>query len=305
MDQYDLIIVGGGPAGLTSAIYALRSGLKVLLFEGYMLGGQSSISYDIANYPGFDNISGADLALKMHAQAEKLGLETKYEFVTNIDCKNKLISTENSQYKATCIILAMGAKTRKLNIENEDKFVGQGIHYCATCDGNFYKNKTVMVVGGGCTAVEDIIYLSKICKKVIAVNRASEFKCEKVLIDTINDLSSKGNVEIIYNARVKNIVGDVSMSAVNIAKDEQAQTIAVDGMFVSVGREADTELVSTEISTNNEGYILADERMHTNIDGVFVAGDIREKFLRQIVTACADGAIAGTEAIIYVNSKRR
>ena len=305
MEQYDLIIVGGGPAGLTSAIYALRSGLRVLLFEGYMLGGQSSISYDIANYPGFDSISGADLALKMHNQAESLGLITKYEFVTNINCKNKVISTESSQYKATCIILAMGAKTRKLNIDNEDKFIGQGIHYCATCDGNFYKNKTVMVVGGGCTAVEDIIYLSRICKKVIAVNRSNEFKCEKVLIDTINNLSNSDAVEIMYNARIKEIIGNSSVSAVNIISGKKQQKITIDGIFVSVGREADSELVSSEIKTNKEGYIISDERMHTNIEGVFVAGDIREKFLRQIVTACSDGAIAGTEAIIYVNSKRR
>lgn len=305
MKHYDVIIIGGGPAGLTAAIYALRSGCKTLLIEGGMIGGQSSVSNNIANYPGIENVSGAELAMKMHSQAEKLGLETEYDFVVDVDYDNKVISTQTSQFSATCIILSMGAKPRELQVKNEHEYVGRGVHYCATCDGNFYKNKDVVVVGSGNTAAEDAIYLSKICKHVTILNRSGSFKCQDVFLKNINRLVKSKKVTVLYNTSILEVLADEYVVGVKVNSAGGLKTIKTDAVFVAIGREPDTNLVRGKLELTDAGYIKADERMHTNIDGVFAAGDIREKLLRQIITACADGAIAGTEASIYVNNKRR
>ena len=297
MKKYDLIIIGGGVAGLTSAIYALRGGLKVLLIEKYMIGGQSVNANEITNYPGFVSISGAELGLTIHKQAELLGLETEYDEVISVDLKNKIISTKSSQFKSLCIVLSMGAKSRKLNLKNEDNFTGRGVHYCATCDGNFYKNKNVVVVGGGNTAIEESIYLSNICKKVTLVCRKPILSGQKLLVDK---LEKNRKVEIIYNQEVKDLIVDNVLKGVKLTNN---QVINTDAIFIAIGRDPNTELINNQLKLNN-GYIVADENMHTDIEGVFVAGDVRVKNLRQLATAIGDGAIAGTEASKYVNERR-
>jgi thioredoxin reductase (NADPH) len=297
LKKYDLIIIGGGVAGLTTAIYALRSGLSVLLFEREMIGGQSVNANEIANYPGFVKISGAELSLTIHNQAELLGLETLYDEVVSVDLKKKIVNTESSHYQASCIVVAMGAKPRKLNVRNENEFTSRGVHYCATCDGNFYKNKGVVVVGGGNTAIEEAMYLSNICSKVTIVCRKSALNGQKILVDK---LMKNKNVSIVYNFEVDEIIADDVVKGVKL---KNGQVVACDAVFVAIGREPNTELVINQLNLENN-YIVADENMHTSIDGVFVAGDIRVKNLRQLATAIGDGAIAGTEASKYVNERR-
>ncbi len=305
MKYYDVIIVGGGPAGLTSAIYALRSGWSVLLFEGNMLGGQSSASFEIANYPGIELTTGIDLAMKMHSQAEKLGLETQYDIVEKIDCKNKIISTKSSDFEAGCIILAMGAKPRKLGLYNEESLTGRGVHYCATCDGSFYKDKRIIVVGGGNTAVEDAIYLSHICDRVTMVVRTDKLKCDDIFIERLEKLQKQGKLQLLLNTRLNEILEDNGkIVGAKIVNGSSQKEIAVDGVFIAIGREPDTEIISGQIALDERGYVVSNEKMHTNIEGVFVAGDVRVKDVRQIITACADGAIASIEADHYLNNKR-
>ena len=306
MKHYDVIVVGGGPAGLTASIYALRSGRSVLMIEGNVIGGQSSASFEIANYPGIELITGIDLAMKMHAQADKLGLVTEYDTVEKIDCVNKLISTKSSDFKAGCIILAMGAKPRKLNLENEESLTGQGVHYCATCDGSFYKDKKVIVVGGGNTAVEDAIYLANICSEVTMVVRSEKLRSDDVFKERLNSLQSQGKLKIFFNTRLSEIITNNQQQIVGakVSANGKEEKVAIDGVFIAIGREPDVGLIKDQIVLNEKGYIVANEKMHTNIEGVFVAGDVREKDVRQIITACADGAIAGVEANHYLNCKR-
>ena len=306
MKNYDVIIVGGGPAGLTASIYALRSGRSVLMIEGNVIGGQSSASFEIANYPGIELITGIDLAMKMHAQAEKLGLVTEYDSVKKIDCANKLISTTSSDFKADCIILAMGAKPRKLNLKNEAALTGCGVHYCATCDGSFYKGKKVIVVGGGNTAVEDAIYLANICSEVTMVVRSDKLRSDDVFEERLKSFQSQGKLNILFNTRLSEIITNNQQQIVGakISVNGKEEKIDIDGVFIAIGRDPDVELIKDQILLNEKGYIVANEKMHTNIEGVFVAGDIREKDVRQIITACADGAIAGIEANHYLNCKR-
>ena len=305
MKHYDVIIVGGGPAGLTASIYALRSGWSVLLFEGNVLGGQSSASYEVANYPGIETTTGLDLAMKMHSQAEKLGLVTEYDFVEKIDCKNKVINTKSSQFTADCIILAMGAKPKKLGLEREDSLMGRGVHYCATCDGGFYRGKKVAIVGGGNTASEDAIYLSNICSGVTMLVRADSLKSQDIFHDKIDNLQKQKKLNVLYSSKISEIIEkDNKVVGVKIVSEDKEKELKVDGVFVAIGREPDTTLINGQITLNKEGYVVSNEKMHTNIEGVFVAGDIREKEVRQIITACSDGAIAGIEANHYLNHKR-
>ena len=305
MKHYDIIIVGGGPAGLTASIYALRSGWKVLLFEGGVIGGQSATSFEVANYPGFELISGLDLAMKMHAQADKLGLETQYDLVEKIDCKNKVVSTKSSQFCADCIILAMGAKPKKLGIDKEDKFIGHGVHYCATCDGNFYNGKKVVVIGGGDTASEDALYLSNICDKVTMLVRSDKLKSQDVLRDRIQKLQKQQKINVLYKTNIVEIIEkDNVVSAIKVESNDKIKKIDSDAIFVAIGREPDTSLINGQIKLNKVGYVVSNDKMHTNIEGIFVAGDVREKEVRQIITACADGAIASVEANYYLNCKR-
>lgn len=305
MGKYDVIVVGGGPAGLTACIYALRGGCSVLLVESAMVGGQCVWSNRIENFPGISNVSGSELGLNMLQQAENLGLKVTYDLVTKIDLENKQITTETSQFQAVCIILAMGSKSRTLGVKNEDEKVGNGIHYCATCDGHFYKDKDVVVVGGGNTAVEDVFYLVNICRSVTLVSKYPELKCQEMYKSEIEKLKKTGKLSTIMSATITKVLGDDKVSGVEISTESGIKEIDTSAVFVAVGHTPNVELVKGQIALSSSGYIASDERMHTSESGVFVAGDIREKPLRQIITACSDGAIAGNEASIYVNNKRR
>lgn len=299
--MYDIIIIGSGIAGLTSAIYALNNKRKVLILESQTYGGQIINSNIINNYPGFLEISGFDLMTNIYNQVKNLGGVIKYEEVLEIT-KNKKVITKNETYEAKSIIISTGLAPRKLNLENEDKFIGKGISYCATCDGSFYKDKDVMVVGGGNTAIEDVIYLSNICKKVYLVYRRKELRKDVNLTEKVKELS---NVEIIYNSNIEKLNGDESLNSVDIInKDtEKITNIIIDGLFVAIGKIPSGNIFKDLLNVTENGYIITDEDCHTNIDGIYAAGDIRKKKLRQLVTAASDGAIAAIEAIKYINKK--
>ena len=299
--MYDIIIIGSGIAGLTSAIYALNNKRKVLILESQTYGGQIINSNIINNYPGFLEISGFDLMTNIYNQVKNLGGVIKYEEVLEIT-KNKKIITKNETYEAKSIIISTGLVPRKLNLENEDKFIGKGISYCATCDGSFYKDKDVMVVGGGNTAIEDVIYLSNICKKVYLVYRRKELRKDVNLTEKVKELS---NVEIIYNSNIEKLNGDESLNSVDIInKDtEKITNIIINGLFVAIGKIPSGNIFKDLLNVTKNGYIITDEDCHTNIDGIYAAGDIRKKRLRQLVTAASDGAIAAIEAIKYINKK--
>ncbi len=299
--MYDIIIVGAGTAGLTSALYASRASKKVLVLEAKNYGGQIINTLDIENYPVEEHISGFDFATKLYNQAKNLGADIKYEKV--IDIKNsdiKEVITSKNTYKAKAIILATGSVNRKLNLSNEDKLIGKGISYCATCDGGFYKNKIVAVVGGGNTALEDALYLSDIAKKVYLIHRRDEFRGDSV---TLSKLKEKDNIIFIYNSNITKLNGKEHLDSIEITnKEGNVDTIKLDGLFVAIGRIPENKIFSKIINLDNNGYIIASENCHTNIDGIFVAGDNRTKELRQLVTATSDGANSATEAVKYINN---
>lgn len=292
--MYDIVIIGAGPAGMTAAIYALRANKKVLIIEAKTYGGQIINANKIENYPGIKNISGYEYANILYNQVESLGGQFKFETVINID-KDRVITTDKSNYIAKAIIIATGARNRRLKLENETKFIGKGISYCATCDGNFYKGKAVAVVGGGNTAIEDALYLVDIARKVYLIHRRDCFRAEEIYL---NDLRSKDNVEFILNSNICQINGDKYLSSISIKNDkDEIRQIKVDGLFIAVGQEPKNEIFANLINLDEYGYILSEDGVHTNIKNIYVAGDARKKELRQLVTATSDGAIAATIAI--------
>ena len=285
--MYDIIIIGAGPAGLTSAIYALRADKKILVLESSSYGGQIVNAEKVENYPGIKEISGYDLATSMYEQVKNLNGEIKFEKVTKID-KDKNVYTVNNTYSAKNIIIATGMKNRKLNLENEDNLIGKGISYCATCDGNFYKEKIVMVNGGGSVALEDALYLSNICSKVYLVHRRDTFKGEDKYLE---ELKKKENVEIILNSTITKLNGLEKLESVILNDNKE---IKVDGLFIAIGKEPNNEIFSDLIEVDEKGFIKSIDGVHTNIEGIYVAGDIREKNIRQLTTAVSDGTIATT-----------
>ena len=292
--MYDIIIVGAGPAGLTAAIYAKRAGKNVLVLEAKSYGGQRVNANSVENYPGIEKISGFDLATNMYNQAKEFGADIKFETVTRIQEDKTVITTEN-KYHAKAIILATGAENRKLNINKETEFIGKGVSYCATCDGNFYKNKTVAVVGGGNTALEDALYLSNIAKKVYLIHRREQFRGEKAYL---KEIKTKENIELILNANVKNINGENLLESIDIEDNKgNIETVEISGLFIAVGQAPRNEIFSNLINLDKYGYILSEDGVHTNIKGIYVAGDARVKQLRQLTTAVSDGSIAATMAI--------
>ena len=302
--MYDIIVVGAGPAGLTSAIYARRSSKKVLVLEAKSYGGQIINTIDIENYPAAPHISGFDFATNTYNQAKELGAEIKFEKVIDIkDGKEKEVITNKSSYKTKTIIIATGSENRKLGLDNEDKLVGKGISYCATCDGAFYKNKIVAVAGGGDAALDEAKYLSDIVKKVYLINRNSLFKGEEI---DFEKLKKKENVEFIFNSKVTKLISNEKLESIEVTdKDGNITTIEVDGLFVAVGRIPENQNFAKIIDLDSNGYVIAKEDCHTNKEGIFVAGDNRVKQLRQLVTATNDGAIAATEAIKYINKQTK
>ena len=300
--MYDIIIVGAGPAGLTAAIYGRRASKKVLVLEAKSYGGQIINTLDIENYPAESHISGFDFATQLYNQAKDLGAEVIFEKVVEIknNAKAKEVITTKNKYLAKTIILATGSENRKLNLEKENDLVGKGISYCATCDGAFYKNKNVAVVGGGNTALEDALYLTDLANKVYLIHRRDEFRGEE---STLNLLKKKDNIEFIYNSNVTKLNASEKLESIEVTnKDGSVKKIDVDGLFVAVGRIPENENFAKLINLDNSGYIIAGEDCNTNVPGIFVAGDNRTKEVRQLVTATTDGAIAATSAIKYINN---
>ena len=292
--MYDIIIVGAGPAGLTAALYAARSNKKILVLEANQYGGQIINSSIVENYPGLPSVNGYDFATNLYKQVIDLGVEIKFEAVLKVD-EEKNVYTKDNKYTGKSIILAIGSKNRKLNIENEEKLLGKGVSYCATCDGNFYKDKTVMIVGGGDTALEDALYLSDIVKKLYIIHRRESFSGQKILQEKIN---KKSNIECIFNSNVIKINGIEKVESV-IIKDnnENEKEIEIDGLFIAVGQEPNNYIFNNVVDLDEKGYIISPDDVHTKTKGIYVAGDARVKFLRQLTTAVSDGSIAATMAI--------
>lgn len=300
--MYDIIIIGAGPAGMTAAIYGKRALKSVLILEAITYGGQIINTLDIENYPVEAHISGFDFATKLYNQVIDLGAEIKYEKVTEIIDKNeyKEVMTSKNTYQTKTIIIATGADNRKLGLENESDLIGKGISYCATCDGNFFKKKDVAVVGGGNTALEDALYLSSIANKVYLIHRRDQFRGDQSVIEKLKE---QDNVEFVYNSNVTKLIADESLTSIEVTnKDGSTKNIPVKGLFIAIGKVPENENFKNLINVDEAGYIIADESCHTNIPGIFVAGDTRNKELRQLVTATADGAIAATEAVKYLNN---
>ena len=298
--MYDIIIVGAGPAGLTAGIYAARANKKVLVLEALSYGGQIINTPSIENYPGEKNISGFDFATNLYNQSKELGVEIIFQKV--IDIKNdkiKEVITNKESFKTKSIIIATGCENRKLGLPNEDSLIGKGISYCATCDGNFYKNKTVAVVGGGNTAIEDALYLSDIVNKVYLIHRRDSFRAEEKIV---NLLKEKTNIEFVLNSNIVKINGESNLESIEISNGNDNKTLNIDGLFIAIGRIPENENFKNLVDVDENGYIIAKENCKTNVSGIFVAGDNRTKEVRQLVTATSDGAIAAIEAVKYLNS---
>ena len=297
--MYDIIIIGAGPAGLTAALYALRANKKVLVIEAKSYGGQIIKANKVENYPGIDTISGIDFATNLFKQVESLGLEMKYETVERVTSDKEVI-TGNSSYKAKAVIIATGVENRKLNLPKESTLVGKGVSYCATCDGNFFKEKIVAVNGGGNTAIEDALYLSDICKKVYLIHRRDEFRAEAKYL---KELKNKNNVEIILNATITNLNGDDHLESITVSCKNKEEDIKVDGLFIAVGQEPKNEIFANACDVNEYGYIITHDEVYTKTPGIYAAGDTRVKVLRQLTTAVSDGSLAATIAIKEMQEK--
>ena len=300
---YDVVIIGGGPAGYTAALYCVRSGLSVLVLEKLSPGGQMAATSVIDNYPGFEEgIEGFDLGQKMKASADRFGAKTLLGEVFSLDLQSDIKKIESSEggFEAKTVIIATGAAPRKLGLPEEDALAGRGVAYCATCDGMFFKGKTVAVIGGGNSAVEDALYLSKICKKVYLIHRRNELRAASVYRAA---LEKAAPIEIVWNSVVKNILHGGTVTGITVEDTQSGKTsdIACEGVFVAVGRIPNTAFIKDVLATDKNGYIIADETTQTSIPGVFAAGDVRTKPLRQIVNACADGACASKFAEEYIN----
>ena len=305
MALYDMIIIGSGPAGLAAAIYAARAELNFIVIERSIVsGGQVQQTYEVDNYPGIPGVSGPDLSQKMREHCEKLGVEFRTEEVKSVehlenagqdDARFTVKTWEGSEYTAKTLIAATGASHSTLGVPGEDVLQGMGVSYCATCDGAFFKNKVCAVVGGGDVAVEDAIYLSKLCSKVYLIHRRDEFRAAQTLV---SEAKTKENIEFVLSSVVNEIQGNnrVEKILVESKKTGEVTELAVDGIFIAVGIKPESELFTGLAKANEGGYLIADETCATSCEGLFAAGDIRAKQLRQIITAAADGANAVTSA---------
>lgn len=302
---YDTVIIGGGPAGYTAALYATRSGLDTLIIERFSAGGQMTQTAQIDNYPGFDEgVDGFSLGEKMQKGAERFGAKTLRAEVLETDLAKspKIIKTDSGEVMAKTVIIAAGADHKHLEIEDEEKLLGRGVAYCAACDGMMYRGKTVAVVGGGNSAAADALLLSKICQKVYLIHRRDSLRATKIYHEP---LTNAQNVEFKWNSQVKALLYDKKISGVTIVKnDGSIEDLALDGLFISIGRHPNSDIFKGQIDLDEAGYIVADETTSTSIDGVFAAGDIRTKAVRQVVTAAADGAVAALEAEKYLMQEK-
>jgi len=294
--MYDVIIIGAGPAGLTAAIYLKRSNKNVLVLEATNYGGQIVNTLDIENYPGYSHISGFDLATNFYNQVRELGAIIKFEEVTEIiNGKIKTINTNKGRYEAKTIIIATGRKVRKLGIE--DEFIGKGVSYCAMCDGAFYKDKVVAIVGGGNSAIDDALYLADLAKKVYLIHRRDMFTADTKSVEL---LKKKNNIKYVLNSNITKIKGNNQLEGIEVVSKDKIKEFNIDGLFIAIGGTPNTEIFKDIVNLNDEGYIKGNN-CHTNKRGIFAAGDVREKDIRQLVTATNDGATAALEAIKYLN----
>lgn len=306
---YDMIIIGGGPGGYTAAIYAGRGGLSVLVLEQLGPGGQMATTQHIDNYPGFsEGADGFDLAEKMQNQAQQFGAVTKLEPVTQLKLEGKVKEavTPFGRYQGRTVAIATGASPRKLGLAEEDAFVGKGISYCATCDGMFYRGKTVAVIGGGNSAVEEALYLSRLCEKVYLVHRRDSLRADRAGALAVQ---KQENIEMVWNSVVTGLTGDSEtgkLAALTLQDTQTGKTrsLTCQGAFVSIGRVPNTQLVKGMLELDSQGYLAADETTRTSLPGVFAVGDVRKKPLRQIITAAADGAVAAHFAQEYLNETK-
>lgn len=291
---YDIVIIGGGPAGYTAALYAARAGFNTVLLERISAGGQMALTGEIDNYPGFEEgIDGFTLSMKMQQGAERFGAKTEYAEVTAVDLSGKIKKAETTggDFRGKTVIIATGANPRELGLPGEQELIGRGVHYCAHCDGRFYKDKIVVVVGGGNSAASDALYLSRLAKKVYVVHRRDTLRATKVYHDP---LLRAENVEFLWNSTVSALIADERLTGVKV-KDVQtgaSRELTCDGVFVSIGRKPATDFLAGAVELDALGYVVADESTRTNIEGVYAVGDVRTKPLRQIVTAVSDGAVA-------------
>ena len=303
---YDMIILGGGPAGYTAALYAARAGLDTLVIERMSAGGQMALTDIIDNYPGFnEGIDGFTLGMKMQQGAERFGAKTEYAEVLAVDFSDiiKKIKTTGGVFLSKTVVIATGANPRELGLADEQGLIGRGLHYCAHCDGRFYKDKTVMVVGGGNSVAADALYLSRIAKKVYLVHRRDTLRATKIYHEPLKNAE---NVEFLWNSTVLGFLVDSRIVGAKIKnKDTNSETeILCDGIFVSIGRRPATEFLGGSVELDQSGYIVADETTKTSIGGVFAVGDGRTKHLRQVVTAASDGAVAVHFAEEYLGENK-
>lgn len=299
MDKiYDILVVGGGPAGVTSAIYAKRAGRDVAIIEKFVIGGQLSLIGEIENYPGFSSIAGDELAKDFRNHAKSLDIPFIYDDISDFDLAGdvKTVASKKQSYKAKAVILAMGSHPKELNIDGEKNFIGRGVSYCALCDGNFFKNQDVAVVGSGDSAVSDALYLSNICKNVYVLTK-NQLKLNNYSED---DLRERENIKVLKGAISKQIEGDNKVQTLVYGKDGEESNLDVNAVFVAIGRKPDTDNLKDKINLNDRGFIETNDRMETSTKGVYACGDVRTSVIKQIATAVGDGAIAGNEASKYV-----
>ena len=288
--MYDVIIIGAGPAGLSAGIYAIRAGLDTLILDKSAWGGQTILSAEIENYPAVATVTGPDFAQKMYDQLVGLGGSVTLEEVKRLDLETKTVVTGSNTYQAKAIIIAAGLKRRTLGCRGEERLTGRGVSYCAICDGRFFTGKNVVIAGGGTTAMEDALYMSGYCHHITILCRGDRLKGEEKLKESID---KKENITVLYGVNIKEILGDQMVEEVLLDNGKYLKTSAV---FVAIGYEADSTFLGEPLEMTGEGYVVAGEDCRTNVRGVFIAGDLRTKQVRQIVTAAADGAVAALGA---------
>lgn len=300
--MYDILIVGGGVAGLTAAIYARRAGRTVLLLEGAGLGGQIAASPLVENYPGVPSISGSELSDALSAQARDLGTEVKYGQVTGAEktAQGFRLTAGKREYAGRALILCTGAKHRKLGLEEEDSFVGRGVSYCATCDGAFFRDKAAAVVGGGDSALQSALFLSQLCSSVTLIHRREELRAQRAYVDAAQ---ARENIRFLLSAQVTALQGDGKLTAVTVKEGDNEHSLAVDGLFIEVGLSPDNGPFAALAELDEGGYFAAGEDCRTKTPGVFVAGDCRAKALRQLTTAASDGSVAATAACRWLDGQ--